>query len=72
MDDQALLIFAQNMIRNNKDKIPNTPWAQAAVDAIMNNDPSAGAKIADNLCQTYGTSREDAIQMASKSLKVPF
>lgn len=72
MNDQALIIFAQNMIRNNQNRIPNTPWAQAAVKAIMDNNPTAGAEIADNLCQSYGTSREEALKLASQNLKVPF
>ena len=58
MNEQALLTFAQNMIRNNRDRIPNTPWAQSAVDAIMNNDANSGMNIADNLCNTYGMTRE--------------
>ena len=63
---------SDDMIRNNKDKIPNTPWAQSAVNAIMNNDPKSGAEIADNLCNTYGVSRDEALNMASKSIKLPF
>ena len=69
MDDKMLLLFAQNMIRNNKDKIPNAPWAQAAVNAIMNNDVAAGSKIADNLCASYGSTREEVLEMASKAIK---
>ena len=50
MNEQALLLFAKNMIQNNRDRIPNTPWAQAAVNSIMNGDATAGAEIANNLC----------------------
>lgn len=71
MNEQALLSFAQNMIRNNRDKIPNTPWAQSAVNAIMNNDAKSGANIADNLCNTYGMTREEATKAAMQSLKFP-
>ena len=71
MNEQALLTFAQNMIRNNRDRIPNTPWAQSAVDAIMNNNASAGMNIADNLCNTYGMTREEVLKAASQSIKFP-
>ena len=71
MNEQALLTFAQNMIRNNRDKIPNTPWAQSAVNAIMNNDAKSGMGIADNLCNTYGMTREEALKAASQSIKFP-
>ena len=68
MNEQALLTFAQN---NNRDRIPNTPWAQSAVNAIMNNDTKSGISIADNLCTTYGVTREEALKEASRSIKVP-
>lgn len=71
MNEQALLTFAQNMIQNNRDRIPNTPWAQSAVDAIMNNDAKSGVNIADNLCSTYGMTREEALKAASQSIKFP-
>lgn len=63
--------FARNMIQNNPN-IPNTPWAQAAVQAIMNGDAKAGAQIADNLCRTYGTTREQALSMARQKMNLPF
>lgn len=61
-----LLLFAQQYIQSHQNQIPNTPWAQAAVNAIMNGDEESGSKIADNLCQSYGMTREQAIQQASQ------
>ena len=72
MNEEQMLIFARNMIQRNQGNIPNTPWAQAAVNAIMNGDVKAGASIADNLCNTYGVSREDALKQASQSIKFNF
>ena len=66
MNASVIFNFARTMIQNNQDKIPNTPWAKAAVNAIMNGDNQAGSKIADNLCQSYGTSREEALKQAGK------
>ena len=67
-----ILIFAQQMIQRNQNNIPNTPWAQAAVSAIMNGDEQAGSQIADNLCQSYGMTREEALNKAKQSIKLPF
>lgn len=69
--NDMILAFAQQMIRRNQNNIPNTPWAQAAVNAIMNGDSQAGSKIADNLCQTYGVTREQALNEAAKAIKFP-
>lgn len=59
-----VLLAAQQFIQSNQNRIPNTPWAQAAVNAIMNGDVNAGQSIADNLCASYGTDRKSAVQQA--------
>ena len=64
--NDALLYFAQKMIQSNRNRIPNTPWAQAAVNAIMNNDANAGQQIANNLCQSNGVTKEQALQQAGQ------
>lgn len=38
-----------------------TPWAGAAINAIMNNDAKAGMEIANNLCNSAGASPEQII-----------
>lgn len=53
--------FAMNMINNNPE-VKNNPKAQAMINAIANRDASAGIEIANNLCKTYGTNPEEAIQ----------
>ena len=57
-----ILLMAQQFIRNNKSNIPNTPWAQSAINAIMNGDEKSGMQIADNLCKSYGMTKEEVIQ----------
>lgn len=66
-----VLVLAQRMIQNNRGNITNAPWAQAAINAIMTGDNAAGAKIADNLCQSYGISRQEAVQQAIQGLNLP-
>lgn len=63
--NQQLLYFAQRMIQSNQDKIPNTPWAKSAVNAIMNGDNQTGAQIAQNLCNSNGISVNDALKNAA-------
>ena len=65
MNQNQLLYFAQRMIQSNQNRIPNTPWAQSAVNAIMNGDANTGAQIAQNLCNSNGVSKEQALQQAA-------
>lgn len=65
-----LIIFAQNIIRKNQNNLPNTPWAQAAVNAIMTGDSKAGEQIANNLCESYGVTKEQAINQAKQSFNI--
>lgn len=64
--NQQLLTLAQRMIQSNRNKIPNTPWAQAAVNAIMTGNAQAGEQLANNLCQSNGVSKEQALQQAGQ------
>ena len=66
MPNNPLLYFAQKMIQSNQNKIPNTPWAQAAVNAIMTGDDNAGQQIAQNLCNSNGVTKEQALQQAGR------
>lgn len=45
--------LATAMIRNNPN-LPNTPWTQAGVNAILNGDAKAGEQLANNILQTVG------------------
>lgn len=65
-NNNQLLYFARMMIQKNSNKIPNTPWAQAAVNAIMNGDAQVGEQLANNLCQSNGVSKEQALQQAGR------
>ena len=67
-----LLAFAQNMIRQNQGNIPNTPWAESAVSAIMNGDSKSGATLANNICQNMGMSREQVLDAAKKQMGIRF
>lgn len=66
MNQQQLLYFAQRMIQSNQDKIPNAPWAKSAINAIMNGDANTGARIAENLCNSNGVTKEQALKSAAE------
>lgn len=66
MTNQVIMAFAQRMIQQNQNRIPNTPWAQSAVNAIMSGDERMGSQIADNLCRSYGVTREQGLQQAGR------
>lgn len=61
-----MLALARRVIQSNQSRIPNTPWAQAAVNAIMNGDAQAGEQLANNLCRSNGVSRQEALQQAGR------
>lgn len=67
-----MIQFAQNMIRQNQGQIPNAPWAESAVSAIMNGDAKAGSALANNICQNMGMTREQVIDAARKQMGIRF
>ena len=58
--------FAMNLINQRLGgNLSNlSPQQQAMLQAIQNNDSKTGEEIANNLCQTYGISKEQAIAKA--------
>lgn len=65
MRDMALNLLAQNP------NIANNPNAQEFIRVIQNGDSVKGAQIAQNLCDTYGISKEDAIKNAKSFFNLP-
>ena len=61
---QAAQSFMQNIRQNNQENnLANTPWKQAAIDAIMSGDQAKGQELANNILKSYGfSSPEEAIQ----------
>lgn len=68
MDD--LLGFAMNLIARNP-KLAGNPQAQQLIDVIQRGDEKQGEEIADNLCKTFGTTREQAVSEAKKFFGLP-
>lgn len=66
MGNHDILTFAKMMIMKNQNRIPNTPWKDAAINAIMNGDANAGMQLANNLCNSNGVSVQDAVNQATR------
>lgn len=55
--------FALNMIQRNP-QIANNPRAQDMIKVIQSGDSARGQQLAENLCQTYGVTKEQAMNQA--------
>jgi len=53
-----------NFLLSSSPQIQNNPNAKRMIDVIQSGDSIQGAQIADNLCKTYGVTREQATQQA--------
>ena len=62
--------MAMNLISQNPN-IANNPNAQEFIKVIQNGDSVRGQQIADNLCQTYGISRDEALKNAKSYFNLP-
>lgn len=49
----------------------NNPNAQKYIEIIQNGDSAQGAQIAENLCKTYGVSKEEALSQAKAYFHIP-
>lgn len=57
--------IALNIINQNPN-VKRNPRAQEMIQIIQNGDAAKGRAIAENLCRTYGTTKEDAISSAMR------
>ena len=62
--------LASAMIRNNPN-IQQTPLAQAGINAILNNDAKAGEQLANNILNSMGMTKEEALKIA-RERNLPF
>ena len=62
--------FVMNMIRNNP-QFANNPQAQEWLQVIQSGDKARGEEIANNLLNSMGMTKEQAMQEASKRFGFP-
>lgn len=63
--------IAMNILSRNP-TVANNPQAQEYLKVIQSGDAQRGQEIANNLCQTYGVSPEDAVGQAKRFFNLPF
>lgn len=61
-----------NAILQKAPEIKNNPQAMGYLDVISSGDSQKGAEVADNLCKTYGMSREQMLQQAKQFFGIKF
>lgn len=61
--------FAMNLISQNP-QIANNPNANQLIDVLRNNDAQRGQVIAQNLCNTYGITPEQAVNQARQFFRI--
>lgn len=66
-----IMDIASQMIRNNPN-IQQSPFAQAGMNAILNNDAKAGEQLANNILKSVGMTKEQAMQLARQQMHLPF
>lgn len=67
-----MLNFAQQLVQTNQNNLPNVPWRDAAINAIMSGDAQAGQQIANNIMQSMGMTKEQMMEQARKQFNLPF
>ncbi len=65
MDNQMIQNLLGMLLKRNPN-IANNPRNKAMIDAIQNGDSAKGEQLANNLCQSYGVSREEALIQAKQ------
>jgi len=68
MGSPNLNLMLNFLIKNNP-QIQNNPMAQSMLSIIQNGDSMQGEQIANNLCKTYGVTREQAVKQAENWLQ---
>ena len=58
-----------NLINNNP-MIANNPQYKEWIQIIQSGDSARGQQLANNLCQTFGMSKDQAIQNARRFFRV--
>lgn len=70
--NNQILNFAQQLVKTNQNNIPDAPWRDAAINAILSGDAQAGQQMAQNLMQSMGMTKEQIIQTARQRMNFPF
>ena len=70
MNGPNLMQFAMNILKQNPN-VARHPQAQATLQVLPSGDAQKGQQIAQNLCQTYGITPEEAVKQATSFFNIP-
>lgn len=62
--------IAMQALRRNP-QIAGSPQGQRFMQILQSGDVAAGQQMAQNLCQTYGVSEQDAIKQVAQHFNIP-
>lgn len=65
MQMNPVQIMLENLVRQRPD-LQQNPMTQEMIKVIQSGDSKRGEEIANNICQSYGMSREEATQQAQQ------
>ena len=60
-----IMNLATQMIQNNP-QINQYPFAQDGINAILSNDSKSGEQLANNILQSLGMTKEQALEIAKR------
>lgn len=63
--------FAMQIINQNRDKFKNNPQAQSMINIIENYNEQQGIELANNLVNSYGDTKENAVKKAISFFNLP-
>lgn len=63
--NNKMIQFAMNLINRNP-QVAKNPVAQQLIGVIQNGSEEQGQAIAENLCNSYGVTKEQALSDAKK------
>lgn len=64
-----IMNFALNLLRSNPN-VANNPQSMEYVNILQSGDVLRGQQVATNLCNTYGISKEEAVNNAKRFFNI--
>lgn len=70
MNLNNLLGQALEQLKNNQN-VKSNPMAQGMIDVVESGDAKRGEQMANNLCESMGITKEDALKQAKAFFNIP-
>lgn len=65
----AISMLLTKLVENNPN-VQNNPRAKEMIELIKSGDTEKGTQVAENLCKSYGMTKEEAITAAKNYFKL--